>query len=89
MNYKLILCLIALFGFVLITTEARYLARISRDSGEEEASSQSNELDFLNSKKIQNKRGFDIKTFYSPVLRKDGSLILMPKDINKNHYFIG
>ena len=44
----------------------------------------------LNARQRQeNKRGFDIKTFFSPIYRKDGSVLLIPKDTNKNHYFIG
>jgi hypothetical protein len=36
-----------------------------------------------------NKRSFQIQTYYDAVVQKDGSILLIPKDVNKNHYFIG
>ncbi len=51
---------------------------------------QERSFDRLNKLKIKtHKRGFNIQTFYSPVYRKDGKILLIPKDSNKNHYFIG
>jgi hypothetical protein len=35
------------------------------------------------------KRGIHIKTYYDPLIQKDGSILLIPKDLNQNHYFIG
>ena len=37
----------------------------------------------------KNKRSFQIQTYYDAVIQKDGSILLIPKDVNKNHYFIG
>ena len=38
---------------------------------------------------IKNKRSFQIQTYYDAIIQKDGSILLIPKDVNKNHYFIG
>ena len=38
---------------------------------------------------IANKRAWDIQTYYDVFLQNDGSILLIPKDVNKNHYFIG
>ena len=35
------------------------------------------------------KRGFQIQTYFDALVQKDGSILLIPKDVNKNHYFIG
>ncbi len=35
------------------------------------------------------KRGFQIQTYYDALVQNDGSILLIPKDVNKNHYFIG
>jgi hypothetical protein len=35
------------------------------------------------------KRGFQIQTYYDALIQNDGSILLIPKDVNKNHYFIG
>lgn len=35
------------------------------------------------------KRSFDIRTYYDALVQNDGSILLIPKDINRNHYFIG
>lgn len=37
----------------------------------------------------KSKRGFQIQTYYDALVQSDGSIILIPKDVNKNHYFIG
>ncbi len=37
----------------------------------------------------KNKRSFQIQTYYDAVVQKDGTILLIPKDVNKNHYFIG
>lgn len=37
----------------------------------------------------KNKKGFQITTMYNIVQKEDGSVLLIPKDSNKNHYFIG
>jgi hypothetical protein len=52
----------------------------------------SNNLDlFKNSRPFSkgNKRSFQIQTYYDALMQKDGSILLIPKDVNKNHYFIG
>lgn len=36
-----------------------------------------------------NKRAWDIRTYYDALIQTDGSILLIPKDVNKNHYFIG
>lgn len=36
-----------------------------------------------------NKRAFQIKTYFDALVQNDGSILLIPKDVNKNHYFIG
>lgn len=96
MSPKLNWCLIALIVFVVVSelAEARYVPNQLKDDSDEfiaKKKAESDELDFFqtNYKYNNKKRGFDIKTFYSPIYRKDGSVILVPKDINKNHYFIG
>ena len=35
------------------------------------------------------KRSFHIEIYYDIVRLKDGAVLLVPKDKNKNHYFIG
>ena len=35
------------------------------------------------------KRSFHIEIYYDIIRLKDGSVLLVPKDKNKNHYFIG
>ncbi|CAF0873011.1 unnamed protein product, partial [Brachionus calyciflorus] len=37
----------------------------------------------------QSKRAFHIKTYFDALVQNDGSILLVPKDVNKNHYFIG
>jgi hypothetical protein len=37
----------------------------------------------------KSKRGFQIQTYYDALVQNDGSILLIPKDVNKNHYFIG
>jgi hypothetical protein len=37
----------------------------------------------------EKKRGIRIQTYYDPLIQKDGSILLIPKDLNQNHYFIG
>ena len=37
----------------------------------------------------QNKPSFKIQTYYDTLVRNDGSVMFIPKDVNKNHYFIG
>lgn len=36
-----------------------------------------------------NKRAWDIQTYYDVFVQNDGSILFIPKDVNKNHYFIG
>lgn len=43
----------------------------------------------LNEISRKNKRGFQIQTYYDALVQNDGTILLIPKDINKNHYFIG
>ena len=38
---------------------------------------------------VKAKRSFQIQTYYDAVVQKDGTILLIPKDVNKNHYFIG
>lgn len=38
---------------------------------------------------LSNKRAWDIQTYYDVLKQNDGSFLLIPKDVNKNHYFIG
>ncbi len=35
------------------------------------------------------KRSFNIRIYYDIIRMKDGTVLLIPKDVNKNHYFIG
>jgi hypothetical protein len=46
-------------------------------------------LNFLGTTTNKYKRGFQIQTYYDLLLRNDGSIMLIPKDVNRNHYFIG
>lgn len=45
--------------------------------------------DLLQSNQKSRKRGFQIQTYFDALIQKDGSILLIPKDVNKNHYFIG
>ena len=36
-----------------------------------------------------NKRANPVQRFYGPLMKKNGRIVLIPVDINKNHYFIG
>ncbi|RNA37718.1 hypothetical protein BpHYR1_052996 [Brachionus plicatilis] len=44
---------------------------------------------FLSQLYKQSKRAFHIKTYFDALIQDDGSILLVPKDVNKNHYFIG
>jgi hypothetical protein len=37
----------------------------------------------------KSKRRFKMKVYYDVVVQNDGSVLLIPKDINRGHYFIG
>lgn len=39
--------------------------------------------------KNKNQAWTEIKTYYGIYLLKNGNLVLVPQDVNKNHYFIG
>ncbi len=36
-----------------------------------------------------NKRAWNIRTYYDAYVQPDGSILFVPKDVNRNHYFIG
>ena len=38
---------------------------------------------------IRSKRNFGIKLYYEIIELDDGRLVSVPRDVNKNHYFIG
>lgn len=55
----------------------------SNDSSEEQ-------YDLENKQQQQlKKRGIHMQVYYEPKLLKDGSILLIPKDRNKGHYFLG
>jgi hypothetical protein len=88
MIFKTLLILLVLSTI----TSAKYIPSLLGISSEiisEENGSNKNDYDDTNIEKLRPKRRFDIQTFYTPVIRKDGSILLIPKDTNKNHYFIG
>jgi hypothetical protein len=44
---------------------------------------------YENLKEQDTKRGLHMQVYYEPKFMKDGSVLLVPKDKNKGHYFIG